>query len=159
EYLTPYYFELLPEAARVYDINCIADAYWSGPQIIPQELSRREPTSLAAILDRLVQGHEHWDRAGSLVRLRSRTWYLDRPREIPLRFVRRWVDVADRGGALRLDEWVETATSLTEEQLESLPSLVDALGLPRDLTELARVRGVLRLYASLSPAQLQALRQ
>jgi hypothetical protein len=145
--------------ARAYRVNFISDAYWSSPRFFPSDMPGGKQTPLLYVLGRLAANRERWDRTGDLVRLRSRTWFFDRPREIPLRLVRGWEEAADHGGALRLEEYVEAATTLTDARIASLPYLVEEIGLPRELMEMAALRGPLRLYAALSPAQRQTLWQ
>jgi hypothetical protein len=97
---------------------------------------------------------------GSLIRLRSRTWFFDRLREVPVRLVRHWKQIAVKQGLLPLDEYVAMATSLTDAQLGSLDQAIDQADLPFGSVEASAVdftRHSLRLYASLSPGQRQAL--
>jgi hypothetical protein len=135
------------------------------------------------LLDRLTGVSSRWDRVptkgagggtaarsgaglrgeaggGRLIRLRSRTWFLDRPREVPLRLVRRWKALFEQYGALPLDEYARMATTLTDAQFENLPVVYSDAGLPAGpfgLFGLQRCRLPLRLYAGLSAAQQQAL--
>ena len=98
---------------------------------------------------------QRWDHRGRLIRLRDRCWYLDRPREVPLRFVRRWRESYDRHGALTLEDYLEMATGLTDVQLQHAGDLPNFGALPRDLYMIRDVytgRSALRLYASLTPA-------
>jgi hypothetical protein len=89
--------------------------------------------------------------------LRSRTWFLDRPREIPLRLVRRWRQIGDRNGGFSLEEQAAIAADLSEGQLESLYQIVWEARLPPELIGIHGERDTLRLYASLAPAQRQRL--
>jgi hypothetical protein len=106
-----------------------------------------------------------WDRVptkwvvGNLIRLRSRTWFLDRPKEIPLRLVRHWKELTDQHGALPLETYLEMANSFTDLQMENLGSVGEDVALPQTvrLFEISRMRYALRLYAALSPDQKQAL--
>jgi hypothetical protein len=151
--------ELLPELARVYGVQLLSDAYWSAPPVAPDALDTAEPTMLFELLDRLAGTVHRWDHRGNLVRLRSRTWFFDRPREVPLRLVRRWKELSDREAALPLAEYLQMAGALTDAQLDGLGSLAGEQGLPLGLPGAGSARHVLRLYGSLSPAQQQALWQ
>jgi hypothetical protein len=154
--------ELMPALARTYGIQFISDAYWGVPSYSEQEVATREPAALYTLLDRLAGYTHFWDRQGNLVRLRSRAWFFDRPGEVPLRLLRHWKELCDEHGALPLEAYLEMVTSLTDGQLQTLGTLVNAGLLPRELHDLSTVhsaRYALRLYGSLSPVQRQALWQ
>jgi hypothetical protein len=148
--------DLLPEVARIYDIQLLSDAYWSAPRLLPTDLPPDSPVPLFGLLDRLAETHHRWERDGRLGRLRSRTRFFDRPREIPLRLIRRCWELLERNGALPLDGILQVA-SLTDVQLKSLDELCQEDVLPRELSSLFPVRHALRLYGSLTPAQHQTL--
>jgi hypothetical protein len=151
-------WDLLPELARTYGVDFISDSYWGRAPGFGRADLPREPIALYTLLDRATRITHEWDRRNTLIRLRSRTWFLDRPREVPLRYVRRWKALVDERGALPLESCLELVTTLSDDQIESLPQLVDIAGLPRDLVMVALCRDMLRLYASLTPSQQQALR-
>ena len=96
-------------------------------------------------------GNRQIDRKENVVRLRSRTWYLDRLQEVPLRMVRRWRALSAERGALPLSEYVAMAETLTDLQLKGLPALIAEAGLPRDLLQVPPAHHILRLVAALSP--------
>jgi hypothetical protein len=153
--------DLLPDVARTYDVQILSDAYantqggFQTPGTLPTE-----PTALFALLDGLAGFRQSWDHHGRLIRLRDRTWFLDRPKEIPLRLIRRWKPLLDQYGMLPLDECARAAAELTDVQLESLRGLSSELELADYLSNLGglyHARYPLRLYASLSPAEQQAL--
>jgi hypothetical protein len=153
--------DLLPDLARTYGVDFIADSYWTAPRI-DEPLPGPEPAALFVLLDRCTGRSAVWDRRGTLIRVRSRNWFLDRPSEIPLRFVRRWADLCDRLGALPLEEYASIATLLSDAQIDSLDGMYAEVFLPQplqDLTDVAVARHLLRLYAALLPGQQQALRQ
>src|SRR3954464_14055411 len=106
-------YALLPELARTYGVDFIADSYWSSAPALGLGSLPQEPTALYALLDDAAGSHHRWDRVptkwvgGSLIRLRSRTWFLDRPREIPLRYVRRWREEMARRGSVSLEAYLE----------------------------------------------------
>jgi hypothetical protein len=149
--------DMLPDLARTYGIQILADAYSGngGPNfgVLPAATG---PTALFTLLDRYTSFSHRWDRRGKMIRLRSRTWFLDRPREIPLRLIRNWNEQQEQNGALSLDTYLAMATTLTDAQLDALNSL--SMEHPSlSLYEVARGRHALRLYATLSPAQRQQL--
>jgi hypothetical protein len=150
--------DLLPDLARTYGVQVIADAYWqAGWYLDPRSVASAEPIALFELLDRLVGSSHRWDRVRDLIRLRSRTWFLDRPREIPLRLIRRWKASCDDKGALSLEEYVEIACSLTDTQLLSLNLVRRDTGLPDEVESAATMRHALRLYGALHPAQRATL--
>jgi hypothetical protein len=145
--------ELLPDIARAYEVQFIADAYWRAPLTY---LAPGPPMALYSLLDRVAGTAHRWDRRGTLIRVRSRTWPEDRRREVPLRVVRRWREMFVRQGALPLDEYLRILTTLSEAQLEDLFWLANRGPFPpdfRDLAGLAFGRHAVRLYSSLTPAQ------
>jgi hypothetical protein len=161
--------EFLPEVARAYGVNFIADTY--GYEIRPfgGETSLRpplvplaDPAPLFEVLDRLAGYFHAWDRRGSLVRIRYRNWFLARPTEIPLRHVRRWLAVTDRLGALPLAEFASAVGTMTDYQI---PLLGDRWAYPPPLddlrighrADLGPLSPLMRLYAQLPPTQQQAL--
>jgi hypothetical protein len=148
---------LLVDLARIYGVNLISDAYWGSRPFRPdleRVLASGEPAALYTLLDRHFY---RCDRVGDLVRLRSRKWFLDRPREIPLRLVRGWQASWDRKGGLSLDEYVDIARGLTEEQATNLPATIREASLPSDLEAVPPVRRALQLYGALTAAQREAL--
>jgi hypothetical protein len=93
-----------------------------------------------------------------VIRIRSRTWFMQRPREIPERLLQRWKQETTRQGALTLDTWLEIG-ALRDAQLQHLPELIYSAGLPHELHQVHSHRHLLRLYAILTAAQRQALGQ
>jgi hypothetical protein len=150
-------FDFLPDLARTYGVQILADAYSSNNGMNFGTLpSTTAPTALFTLLDRYTQFSHRWDRQGKLIRLRSRTWFLDRPREIPVRLVRQWKEQQEQHGALPLNTYLEMATTLTDAQLDGLNTFSPEMN-SLNLFEVSRGRHSLRLYASLSPAQRQQL--
>jgi hypothetical protein len=148
---------LLVDLARTYGVNLIADAYWGSRPFRPdlgRVLASGEPAALYTLLDRHFY---RCDRSGNLVRLRSRQWFLERPREIPLRLVRGWQASWDRKGGLSLDEYAEIARGLTEAQTTKLPTVIREASLPSDLGAVPPARRALQLYGALTAAQREAL--
>jgi hypothetical protein len=149
--------ELLPDVARTYDVQLISDAYWSSSPSLDVASVSGEPVSLFQLLDRSAWFTHRWDRRDRLVRLRSRTWYFLRPREVPLRMARRWKEIGEREGALPLDEYLTMATQLNEGQWGSLSAVAHDLELPPIGPLYPSHRPALRLLAGLGPAERQAL--
>jgi hypothetical protein len=150
--------ELLPELARIYDVDFIADAYWLSAPVFAREVTR-EPAALYRILDRTAGPLQQWDRRGRLIRMRSRTWFFDRPREVPLRLVRRWQSVCREHGALPIAEWRDLLGALNQEQLETMPDILMQTELPSEMGRAPAARYLIRFEATLSAAQREALRQ
>jgi hypothetical protein len=88
---------------------------------------------------------------------------MDRPSEIPLRYVRRWMDLCDRFGALPLEEYVALAASLSDRQIRALDTLWSNPCLPPPLSDDLKVvdaaHNLLRLYGALTPGQRSALQR
>src|SRR5439155_430666 len=134
-------------------------SYWRAE--IPSGVESIGGTApLFEVLDRLAGTAHAWDRREQLIRIRDRKWYLDRPAEIPLRLVRRWVAVSDRRGALPVSEFAVAASTLTERQISSLvyswyfpPQLYD---LRESTGALEKARYLLPLHGTLAPAQQQS---
>jgi hypothetical protein len=151
--------DLMPDLARTYGVQFIADAYRitgrAGGPPVPQ------PAPLYAMLDRLAWSNDRWERDGNVVLVRSRTWFLDRPQEIPLRFVRQWMKSCDEYGLLSLEEWIEAANALTDLQLEHIGQVATEADISMALTSPwpYATGPVLRLYGALTLAQQQALWQ
>src|SRR2546421_185584 len=76
------------------------------------------------MFNRLAGRSHSWARQGSLIRLRSRRWFFDRPKEVPLRLIRHWVDLCGQYGVLPLEAYLEVATSLNDGQVSTLGDLV-----------------------------------
>jgi hypothetical protein len=150
--------EYLPELARLYHVAFLADAYWGSPRLGPDALPA-EPTPLFELLERLLGATYRWDRRDHLVRLRSRNWFLERPCEVPLRLVRQWNDETTHNGAPSLDTLADCAAALSDPQIDSLSSRIASADLSDDFALIHAGRLVLRLYATLTPAQRQALWQ
>lgn len=150
--------QLLPEWARTYDVQFLADAYSSAwrSRYTPTPAGAT-PTALFEHLDRHVQFSHHWERQGNLIRLRSRTWFLDRPREIPLRLVRSWQEQQRQRGTLTLEKLAGIATSLTEAQLDGLGAAVYDEFAGLEISSVSHARQALRLYGAFSAGQRRQL--
>jgi hypothetical protein len=150
---------LLADIARTYGVNLISDSYWNNPLHLERPSFSREAAPLYWWLDHLAGTTHCWERRGNLIRLRSRTWFVDRSLEIPLRLVRRWQGLYAELGALPLHECVAMATTLTEGQLQCLRSVVRDGTLPDEVVQIYLARYPLRLYGSLTPVQQQIVWQ
>jgi hypothetical protein len=148
--------DYLPELARLYHVSFLADAYWGSPRLGSDALPA-EPTPLYVLLERLISSTHRWDRRDRLVRLRSRTWFIERPCEVPLRLVRQWNDLAARNGALSLDTFATCAATLSDGQMDSLNYLIEVAGISKDFAMVPAGRQGLRFYTTLTPGQRQAL--
>jgi beta-lactamase regulating signal transducer with metallopeptidase domain len=152
--------DLLPAMAKSYDVQFISDAYWNHAAEASIRTAARESTPLYTLLDGRPTFTHRWDRRGNLIRLRSRTWFLDRPREVPVRMARRWKTLLDERGVLPLEEYLRMVAELDDAKLASLDDIASELGIPnavRDLFGANHSRKVLRLYASLSAGQRHML--
>lgn len=154
-----WFLDLLPEIARIYGVNIISDAYGISDATYGYVFD--QPISLASLLQEMVAERYRWDRRGRLLRLRNRTWYLLRPREAPLRLLQRWVQTYTQRGALFLRDYAEMATALSDIQMEELTESERVTYLPayEEFVLAYNRRGLLRLYASLTPRQRNALQR
>jgi hypothetical protein len=148
--------DLLPDLARTFHVGIIADAYQHSSTLfgLPPPA---ETVTLFRLLDRCAGRAHQWDRRGSLIRLRSRTWFFDRPREVPMRMLRRWQQLCEQRGALTLDAYGEMAVTLSDAQLAGLSAALGEAHLPQELCQAYSARHALRLYVLLNPAQRSAL--
>jgi hypothetical protein len=152
--------DLLPVLARTYDVQFISDAYWSHAAQAGVRSAATEPTALYTLLDGAPSMTHDWEHRGRLIRLRSRTWFLDRPREIPLRLVRRWRELYQQFGSLPLREYVQMASDLDDGKLLALDDIASQVGIPADVRDFYMPyasRHIIRLYSSLGAAQRQSL--
>jgi hypothetical protein len=154
-----WFLDLLPEIARIYSVDIISDAY--GISHGTYSYVFEEPVSLSYLLTTMVGERYRWDRRDRLVCLRSRIWFLLRPREAPLRLLRRWVQTRSQRGALSLSDYVEMATALSDAQMQELTESERVTYLPvyEEFVSAYNSRGALRLYASLNPRQRSALQR
>jgi hypothetical protein len=153
------FLDLLPEIARIYGVDIISDAY--GISNSDYSYDPNSPVSLASLLQEMVGERYRWDRRDRLLRLRNRIWYLMRPPEVPLRLLQRWIQTYSQHGALFLQDYVEMATALTDRQRSELTKSERVTYLPayHEFCHASGVRDVLRLYASLTPQQRNALQR
>jgi hypothetical protein len=115
------------------------------------------PVSLSELLEPATADNHRWDRQGRLIRLRSTSWFLDRPREVPLRLVRRWQALVDQHGALPIEAYTEMVATLKPPQLATLSAVTEQVGLPHEIGSAGFHHNALQFYTALSPAQHQAL--
>lgn len=130
-----------------------------------------EPITLGALLAKLSGRYENdikritynyyrWDRDDKLVLLRDRTWFMDRPKEVPARLITRWNKLFTERGGLPIDEYVDGVAALTDDQWDGL---MEYRYLPASLPGYDRIpvwetdRNLLRLFHALTPAQRQRL--
>jgi hypothetical protein len=76
--------DLLPALARTFDVDFISDAYWNQAPVLTRQMTQG-PVRLYQLLNRAAGPTQRWNRQGRLVRMRSRSWFFLRRREVPLR--------------------------------------------------------------------------
>lgn len=150
--------EAVPAVEKAYGLPILADAYnREALAIFVPPGKGAHP--LYKVLDSLCGITRTWEVDGDVIRLRSKTWAHDRRSEVPVRYMRKWLDVRARKGTLGINEQAEIATSLRDEQMESL--LFAALELEvSDFTDFALIpanKGALRFWGKLLPAQRMRL--
>jgi hypothetical protein len=158
-------YEILPVLAEAYGVDLVADAYRAQrfsrqPPAAPQEMALYEA------LNRFLEYAADWTRDGEFLRVRSVTWYYDRPAEIPARVVRHWSALLRRERALTLDNAAALALALRDEQWPHLEGVLRDEGVHLHARGMGRTRGfgeegsreVLRAYAVLTPRQREGLR-
>jgi hypothetical protein len=141
-------------------LEVVADSYVRS-RVNPKTIAGRQP--LVRLLDAVARDREYtWRKEGSLLLLRSRTYYRDRELEVPDRILRPWQKRAARSEAAPLDELAELAASLNDRQTLGMAMywawyLEDPWVAPPVSTpfEFHRLRRHLRFWAALSPAQRQ----
>jgi hypothetical protein len=151
--------------AETYGLDLVADAYQTQrfgrqPPAAPQETAQYEA------LTRHLGWAAEWARDGEFLRIRSRTWYHDRPAEIPARVARHWVALLRREQRLSLDHAAALAVQLTDAQWPQLGGVLQDGGVQLQADGLGRSRGfsdevsreILRTYGTLSPRQQEHLR-
>jgi hypothetical protein len=158
------------DIARTYGVNVIGDRYYNTARggVPPAAL----PAGLVALFelpDQVFAFGQRWDFVGLgpdgqtgpwLIRMRSRSWPMDRPKEFPIRLLNRWRALIEQHGALPIEEYVMMATSLRDGQQDIVQSHATYGNLPPhafDLNQFRAGRSALRLYGLLSPAQRQSL--
>ncbi|MCC2670835.1 MAG: hypothetical protein K0Q72_3306, partial [Armatimonadetes bacterium] len=151
---------VLVRIAETYPINLIADAY-RHPPVRLDPFPTEEERSLREVLDRQIAPLSGWDRQGAFLRVRRRTWFLDRMAEIPERVADTWEVRFRKDPVAMLDDLSRLAVTLRDAQLEQFPLVMRERGIriedPEVHLDAAHV-SFLRLYGSLTPAQRQALR-
>lgn len=149
--------EVLPAVAQAYGIKLVGDAYtrlaFVRLTLTPGEIR------LYRVLDQITGTTRTWEREGDTIRLRSRHWAHHRRAEIPVRDVRRWLDLRKKQGGFTLDDLAGIATTLRDEQVEALPLSAREAGVANasDFHELRRNQGILRFYGQLVPLQRRRL--
>jgi hypothetical protein len=102
--------------------------------------------------------HLRWAREGEWLQFRSASYYDDRGKEVPNRFLSRWATSRRQRGFLSLDELVEIA-GLPDAQLdggEMAEGARDCFGLAEwDLARNGNLRPHLRYLAGFTPEQRQ----
>lgn len=150
--------DILPEIEEAFGIKIVSDAYnRQALSMVPPFGDK--PVALYKVLDTMCGMTRDWERDGSVIRLRSRTWAHDRRGEIPVRYMRKWLDTRSRKGGFALEDLAEIAAMLRDEQVESLMYSALEAG-TEDFTDFIMVtanRDILRFYGKLLPVQRQTL--
>lgn len=149
--------EILGEVEAAYGVRLLGDAYNKQAFSVIQPPTGPQP--LYKLLDEMAGTSRRWERAGDLIRFRSRTWAHDRRSEIPTRHMQRWLALREKQGAFTLDDVAEIATLLRDEQVDSLMfSAIECDA--KDMSDFIMVttnRDPLRVYGRLLPAQRKHL--
>ncbi len=147
-----------PAVEEAYGVRLLGDAY-SRQSIGRYREAGKEPEALWKVLDRLAAEGKRWVLDGQVIRFRSKTWASDRRSEIPLRLMARWQEMHKRQGSFSLENLAEMATSLRDEQTETLMYAAMELEAknPLDYMAVGANREILRFYGKLLPQQRKAL--
>jgi hypothetical protein len=149
--------EILGEVETAYGVHLLGDAYNKQAFSVIQPPTGPQP--LYKLLDDMAGTSRRWERAGDLIRFRSRTWAHDRRSEIPTRYMQRWLTLREKQGGFNLDDVAEIATLLRDEQVDSLMfSAIECEA--KDMNDFIMVttnRDPLRVYGRLLPAQRKHL--
>lgn len=155
--------EVLPELARTFGVNIIADAYL-GQRLPPQPPNTAQELPLYEVLNRHALPSGEWTREGDFLRVRSHTWYFDRLSDIPDPVVREWAAHLRRLRRLDLEHATRLVLLLRDEQLLELGSRLREEGVylgDGPLSLISELSGgdkdVLRAYGTLPPRQQKSL--
>jgi hypothetical protein len=150
--------DVLPLVEEAFGVRLLADVY-ARQAMLRVSLPRDTVMPLYKVLDTLAGSTRTWTQEGDFIRLRSRTWAHDRRAEIPVRHLRRWKALRERQGGFTLDDLAEIASTLRDEQLESLVFATpedgnnDGMGNALEFTTASANRHILRFYRTLLPPQ------
>ncbi len=150
--------DVLPAVEKAFGMRLISDAYNRQAMSLVPPLGEGE-IPLYRVLDTLAGTSRRWERDGHTIRFRSRTWAHDRRAEIPVRYMRRWLDARDKKGGFGLDDMAEIAALLRDEQVDSLMFSALEAG-AKDFTDFVMIsanRNILRFYGKLIPPQRRTL--
>lgn len=162
---------VVPGSAFIAPLPPAAGAAPAPGQAAPPAVVPAAPITLGALLAKLSGHYENdigritynyyrWDRQEQLLRLRDRTWFFDRPKEMPRRLTDRWDRMLAVQGALSLNEYATGVASLTDDQWDSIaennysPVFPPGYG---TIPSRETYRDVLRLFGSLNVVQRQRL--
>jgi len=155
--------EALPLVETAFGVRIIGDAYnRQAMTFFPGSGEVELP--LFKALDQLAGAGRGWELAGNTVRIKSKTWAHDRRCEIPMRYMKRWTEMRARKGGFTLDDLAEVASTLRDEQVDSLMFAAMELGNGAEdgaaIGELAMVsmnKDMLRFWGRLLPLQRRNL--
>ena len=158
--------DYLPDLAHAFGISILADSYWTAPVQTRAYPASEAPVALKTVLARIAQTayarpYYRFDRHDDFVQLRSRMWFFDRPREVPLKVVRQWEKKIAMQGALSLEDCVEAATTLHPLQLLSLENAEGVQVFPPrvEAPRIYQNREALRLFGMLTAQQRRQVLQ
>ena len=124
-----------------------------GKYIVPESV--RAAATLEGLLDAYVQPLNYrWTRRGQMLVFRSRMWWLDDAREVPLHLARRLTKALKQQGYLNLDDLAEAA----QLSLPQLHTLQEDYVLEETADGIRSMRSLLRMYGVLSPNQQGQMR-
>ena len=154
--------ELAAELHRQTGLNFVGDGF------IRARLDRKllaEPRPLRELLDLVARELDYeWSKQGPWVWLRSRTYFSDRPGEVPERILGPWRKTAGTQPVPTLDALAQLAGALNEDQCRGMQDYwgwyLENTGIlaPTRGGGVYDLRHHLRLWNSLAPAQKQTLR-
>jgi hypothetical protein len=149
--------EVLPLVEQAFGLRIISDAY-NRQAMATFPGSGEVELPLYKALDQLAGGRT-WEVFGDTVRIKSKSWAHDRRSEIPVRYMKRWMEARARKGSFSLDDLAEIAGLLRDEQVESLMfAALEVDGADGgELMQVAMNKEMLRFWGKLLPLQRRNL--
>jgi hypothetical protein len=157
--------DLLPQIARAYGLNLVADAPLEDGWGL-RDLPSGQELALYYVLNKWVLRNARWTRVGDIFHVGSYTWYLDREAEVPFSLARAWASRVRRQPQLSLDDAARLVLALNDEQLNHFDLALREEGVwvgsafnhfLCGQNGAGGSRELLRLFAGLLPAQRAAL--
>jgi hypothetical protein len=149
----------LPELARAYGVDVVADAYRHAPFPVPTAHAGAE-IPLSEVLEGLVTPVAvcRYDRG--IVQVRHRRWHVERAMEIPQRTASKWAERLRASGRFTLDQLCELSLELGDEQWDCFRVVMADEGLAIsefDWYQATRERPLIRAFGSLTAAQRERI--